>query len=160
MSRWPSNDKGNYSRDSWSGTRGDSVLMIYVFPISRLEKTRGGRGEQKGIEEGSEERKDMISPQISTATPQLSTGLLYRPAPSPAPMVCNRAASLGYFSCTSNCVRVASAYEMALTISASVRASSAARSKYLSACETLPCCRSSWAMVPTAISHSGSTTLC
>lgn len=70
---------------------------------------------------------------------------------------CSRLASLGYFCCTSSCVRVASAYDSALTISPSVRDSEAARSKYLSASVTLPCWRRSCASVATAISHSGST---
>ncbi len=83
---------------------------------------------------------------------------IYRIAPGmPPPMPCNLGASFGYFSCTSNCVLVASAYESALTISPSVLESSAARSKYLRASVTLPCCRRSWAIVATAISHSGST---
>ncbi len=75
----------------------------------------------------------------------------------PAPIPCNRLASWGYLSCTSNCVRVASAYDSALTISPSVRESSAARSKYCKASVTLPCWRRSCAMVATAMSHSGST---
>jgi hypothetical protein len=72
-------------------------------------------------------------------------------------MPCSLLASWGYFSWTSSCVRVASAYERALTISPSVRESSAARSKYLRASVTLPCCKRSWAIVATAMSHSGST---
>lgn len=77
--------------------------------------------------------------------------------PRPPPIPCSRLASCGYFSCTSSCVRVASAYESALTISPSVLESSAARSKYRRASVTFPCCRRSWAIVATAMSHSGST---
>ena len=55
------------------------------------------------------------------------------------PIPCSRLASWGYFSWTSNCVLVASAYDNALTISPSVLESSAALSKYFKASGTLPC---------------------
>lgn len=77
---------------------------------------------------------------------------------TPPPMPDSLLAKSGYFSCTWIWVLVASAYEMALTSSPSVLASSAARSKYLRASVTRPCWRSNCAMVATAISHSGSTT--
>lgn len=60
-------------------------------------------------------------------------------AAAPAPICWSRCESCGYFSDTSSCVRVASAYDRAFTISPSVRDSSAARSKYFKASVTLPC---------------------
>lgn len=108
--------------------------------------------------------KDVIREEKSLCpcnhTQRESVASFYRGAPmpaAPAPICCNRWESWGYFSDTSSCVRVASAYDRAFTISPSVLESSAARSKYFKASVTLPCWSRSWAIVATAISHSGST---